>query len=61
MIVLGSSLTVSPANKMPEKTHKKGGKIVICNLQITDIDDLCELRIFAKCDDLMKYGISLVS
>lgn len=53
-LVLGSSLTVSPANKMPKRTAKKGGKLVIVNLQKTPLDDLASLRIHARCDDLMK-------
>jgi len=51
-LVLGSSLTVSPACTMPEKTSKHG-KLVICNLQKTPLDDVCHLRIFSKTDDLM--------
>jgi NAD-dependent SIR2 family protein deacetylase len=54
MLVLGSSLTVSPACHMPEKVGKKGKKLVICNLQKTPLDELATIRIFAKCDDLMK-------
>ena len=29
-IVLGSSLRVQPANHVPRKVHKSGGKVVIC-------------------------------
>jgi len=53
-LVLGSSLTVSPANQMPEDTVSNGGKLVICNLQKTPHDKLAHLRIYAKTDDLMK-------
>jgi len=53
-LVLGSSLTVSPANSMPKRTNKSGGSLVIVNLQKTPLDDKASLRIFAKCDDVMK-------
>lgn len=49
-IVLGSSLTVSPANKMPSETKKKGGKVVIVNLQTTHLDKQADVRLFAKTD-----------
>ncbi len=53
-LVLGSSLTVSPANEIPEVLGKKKGvKLVICNLQATPLDGLTEARIYSKTDDLM--------
>ncbi|RDW75362.1 hypothetical protein BP6252_06504 [Coleophoma cylindrospora] len=53
-LVLGSSLTVPPANKIPDIVgQKKGAKLVICNLQKTPIDKLTNLRIYSKTDDLM--------
>lgn len=57
---LGSSLTVSPANQIPEiakdrtELNRNGGRLVICNLQKTPLDPLCDMRIFAKCDDFMR-------
>jgi len=53
-IVLGSSLTVSPANEMPELTQQNGGKLCIVNLQTTRYDSQSDIRIFAKTDLLMK-------
>lgn len=53
-IVLGSSLTVSPANQLPLATKAKGGKLVVVNLQPTPLDERCDLRIFAKTDAVMK-------
>ena len=50
IIVLGSSLRVSPANDIPEETIKAGGKLVIVNLQKTEMDESAALRIFAKTD-----------
>uniref|UniRef100_A0A914C8M8 protein acetyllysine N-acetyltransferase n=1 Tax=Acrobeloides nanus TaxID=290746 RepID=A0A914C8M8_9BILA len=52
-LVLGSSLTVSPANQMPQDTAAYGGKLVICNMQKTPLDSIASLRVFAKADDLM--------
>ena len=57
MIVLGSSLRVSPANAIPEETVEKGGKLVIVNLQKTPLDSSAHLRIFAK-TDLVSYFIA---
>ncbi|KAK0653038.1 NAD-dependent deacetylase sirtuin-7 [Cercophora newfieldiana] len=56
-LVLGSSLTVPPACTIPEITAKRRfgkGKMVICNLQSTPLDDFSKsLRIWAKADDVM--------
>ena len=51
-IVLGSSLTVSPANEIPLKVSKRGGKLVIVNLQKTDMDKRANVRIFSKTDEV---------
>lgn len=53
-LAMGSSLTVTPACDMPRKTAKKGGKLVIVNLQKTPLDHLATLRIFQKTDVVMK-------
>jgi len=53
-LVLGSSLSVTPAADLPASVgKKKNGKFCIVNLQKTDMDHLCDVRIFAKCDDVM--------
>jgi len=52
-LVLGSSLTVSPACKMPELVGKNG-KLVICNLQKTPYDSIAAAKIYAKTDDVMR-------
>jgi mono-ADP-ribosyltransferase sirtuin 6 len=53
-LVLGSSLTVTPANGIPEIVGEKtGAKLVICNLQETPIDGLTDLRIFSEADILL--------
>ncbi|KAL9631612.1 MAG: hypothetical protein Q9204_004159, partial [Flavoplaca sp. TL-2023a] len=53
-LVLGSSLTVTPANEIPEIVGQaRNGKLVICNLQNTPIDHLSDLRIHSRTDELM--------
>ena len=53
-LALGSSLTIPPANKIPQSVgKKKNGKLVICNLQSTELDALSDLRVYSKVDDLM--------
>ncbi|PVH74128.1 DHS-like NAD/FAD-binding domain-containing protein [Cadophora sp. DSE1049] len=53
-LVLGSSLTVSPANEIPEVTGlNRNAKLVVCNLQETPLDDLVDTRVYSRTDDLM--------
>ncbi|KAJ0114160.1 NAD-dependent deacetylase sirtuin-7 [Diaporthe amygdali] len=53
-LVLGSSLTVTPANEIPEiPGRKRAPSLAICNLQKTPLDGLADLRVFSKSDDLM--------
>lgn len=52
-LVLGSSLTVVPASKIATDIGEDKRNLVICNLQKTDYDDLCVLRIFGKTDEFM--------
>eukprot|EP01024_Parvocaulis_polyphysoides_P050996 TRINITY_DN4991_c0_g1_i2.p1 TRINITY_DN4991_c0_g1~~TRINITY_DN4991_c0_g1_i2.p1 ORF type:complete len:477 (-),score=69.78 TRINITY_DN4991_c0_g1_i2:122-1552(-) len=54
MIVLGSSLQVTPANDIPVETARNGGKLVIVNLQETPKDKHANLVIRGKADDVMK-------
>ena len=64
-LVLGSSLTVTPANELPEAAGRgRRTKLVICNLQPTPLDELADMRVHAESDDLMilvmlKLGISI--
>lgn len=69
-LVLGSSLTVTPANELPQLVGERAAaqqkkkprqdvntNLVICNLQDTDLDYLCLLpdhRIYARADDLIQ-------
>ncbi|KAG9287757.1 hypothetical protein G9A89_017352 [Geosiphon pyriformis] len=52
-IVLGSSLTVSPANDLPQIAVKKKKPLVIVNLQKTPLDSIATLRIFARTDEVL--------
>jgi len=44
-IVLGSSLQVSPANWYPRMAKENGAKLVIVNMEPTELDDLADLVI----------------
>lgn len=44
-IVLGSSLTVSPANFFPMEAKEAGAKLVIINMEPTQLDDMADLVI----------------
>ncbi|KAK3375536.1 NAD-dependent deacetylase sirtuin-7 [Lasiosphaeria ovina] len=57
-LALGSSLTVTPANEIPEAVgqplaRRAGAMLAICNLQSTPLDDLASLRVYARTDELM--------
>ncbi|KAL4938879.1 amidase signature domain-containing protein [Aspergillus oleicola] len=57
-LVLGSSLIVGPAWQVPyivasRQGYKKDAKFVICNLQETQHDEYCAIRVFAKTDEFM--------
>ncbi|GAB1317011.1 protein acetyllysine N-acetyltransferase [Madurella fahalii] len=55
-LVLGSSLTVSPANEVPEVVgngRRRGATLAICNLQSTPLDGLAAWRVRARTDELM--------
>ena len=39
LLIVGSSLRVNPAAKIPEIVQKNGGKIIIINLQKTPLHD----------------------
>ncbi|XP_078054341.1 NAD-dependent protein deacylase sirtuin-6 isoform X2 [Mustelus asterias] len=63
-ITLGSSLQIKPSSNLPLNTKKRGGKLVIVNLQATKLDRHSDLRIFGYIDEvvakLMKHlGIEI--
>jgi NAD-dependent SIR2 family protein deacetylase len=53
-LAMGSSLTVTPAADMPRQTRRKGGRLVIVNLQRTPLDSMATLKINAFCDTVMQ-------
>jgi mono-ADP-ribosyltransferase sirtuin 6 len=54
IICLGTSLRVTPANGLPLLPLKKGGKLVIVNLQQTPKDKKATIKLHAKCDLVME-------
>ncbi|XP_066491869.1 NAD-dependent protein deacylase sirtuin-6 isoform X2 [Tiliqua scincoides] len=52
-ITLGTSLQIKPSGNLPLLTKKKGGKLVIVNLQPTKHDKHADLRIYGYVDDVM--------
>ena len=43
VLVIGSSLEVSPANSLPETAVRKGAKLIINNLSATYLDNMAEI------------------
>ena len=54
-IVIGSSLEVSPANFFPLEAKGVGAKLVIINLEPTDMDDQADLLIRGKAGEILDY------
>ncbi|KAK1193710.1 SIR6 deacetylase, partial [Pygoscelis papua] len=52
-VTLGTSLQIKPSGNLPLITKKRGGKLVIVNLQATKHDRQADLRIHAYVDDVM--------
>ena len=53
-LCMGTSMRVEPACSLPLRPTASGGKMVICNLQKTIKDDMANLVIHAKCDDMIE-------
>ncbi|XP_063312007.1 NAD-dependent protein deacylase sirtuin-6 [Pelobates fuscus] len=53
-ITLGTSLQIKPSGNLPLLTKKKGGKLVIVNLQPTKHDRHADLLIHGYVDEVMK-------
>jgi len=56
-LVLGSSMRVTPACDLPSLCYGRKdepGALAILNLQKTRFDDICEVRIFGRCDEFME-------
>lgn len=60
LIVLGSSLVVYPAAFYPQKALSQGAKLVIINIQETDMDSIAEVVIHKKIGDVFPKIVSLV-
>ena len=56
-IVIGSSMRVAPACNLPV-SHRANDKskqfFVLINLQKTPYDDICSMRVWARCDEFMQ-------
>ncbi|KAG8594255.1 hypothetical protein GDO81_001131 [Engystomops pustulosus] len=52
-ITLGTSLQIKPSGNLPLLTKRKGGKLVIINLQPTKHDRYADLRIHGYVDEVM--------
>ena len=53
-IVVGSSMRISPANKIPDLVKQNGGKLIIINAQNTTFDADSDLRIWSSADNAMR-------
>jgi NAD-dependent deacetylase len=53
LMVLGSSLQVSPANQMPGAAKRNGAYVAICNRDITVMDSLADYRTSEGIGDFM--------
>ncbi|XP_074834606.1 NAD-dependent protein deacylase sirtuin-6 isoform X2 [Carettochelys insculpta] len=52
-VTLGTSLQIKPSGNLPLLTKRKGGKLVIVNLQATKHDRQADLRIHGYVDEVM--------
>lgn len=53
MLVVGSSLSVSPANQFPLIAKRCGAKIIIINVGETQLEEIADIRIHAKSGDFL--------
>ena len=53
-LVLGTSMRVSPANQFPVEIAKRGGKMIIVNLQKTPYDNKADLILHEQTDKVMQ-------
>jgi NAD-dependent SIR2 family protein deacetylase len=52
-LVVGSTLTVTPAANMPLYAIDNGSKLIIVNNQATPFDDLCTVRFHENAGDVL--------
>nr|XP_045599555.1 NAD-dependent protein deacetylase Sirt6-like [Procambarus clarkii] len=60
-ICLGTTLQIVPSGNIPVDTKKRGGKLVICNLQPTKQDRHADLIINTYVDNVMKRLLELLN
>ncbi|MFB0559830.1 MAG: NAD-dependent deacetylase [Candidatus Lokiarchaeia archaeon] len=53
MLVIGSSLSVSPAKEFPIIAKRRGAKIIIINMGETQLEGIAESRIYSKSGDFL--------
>jgi NAD-dependent deacetylase len=53
MLVVGSSLVVYPAATLPRLAKRQGAKLILVNMEPTDMDDECDIVIRAKAGETM--------
>lgn len=58
LIVVGSSLVVSPANDMPKVALKSGARLVIINQGETPFDSYCNLRFEEKIGEVLPPAVT---
>jgi NAD-dependent deacetylase len=54
MIVVGSSLVVNPAARLPAIAHERGAKLVIINQSSTPLDGLADVRIHGAAGEALR-------
>lgn len=54
MLIIGSSLVVTPAAELPLITKRNGGKIAIINKGETALDNIADIRIWAGASDTLE-------
>uniref|UniRef100_A0A3B4URU6 protein acetyllysine N-acetyltransferase n=1 Tax=Seriola dumerili TaxID=41447 RepID=A0A3B4URU6_SERDU len=59
-LTLGTSMQIKPSGDLPLLTKRKGGKIVIVNLQATKHDKHAHLRIHGYVDEVMKQLMEML-
>lgn len=55
MLVVGSSLVVNPAARLPTIAKQSGARLVIVNLSETPLDDQADIRLFAEAGPALAY------
>jgi NAD-dependent deacetylase len=60
MLVVGSSLAVNPAARLPQIARKEGAKIVIVNRTPTPLDRIADLRILADAGSTLSNAYDLL-